>query len=131
MKVGDNIKILLSCGITEEGIIKDLDFRDSFDSDNYIILSHLISGKELNIKKKYIAAYQNTSLNNKVEKLVIEDISLDTPIRNTKLRIKKLAELAINKGVEQRSTVKKIIENPNANLKGNLIEYALPSFLKK
>ncbi len=130
MKVGDNIKILLSCGMLEEGIIKDLDFKDAFDNDNYIVLLHAISGKELNIKKKYIAAYQNTSIDNKVEKLIIKDLSLDKPVNDTKLRMKKLAELAINRSSNHKSVVKKIIEKSNVDPKDNLGKYDLPSFLK-
>lgn len=126
MKVGDNVKILLSCGIVEEGIIKDLDFKNGFDS--YIVLLHSISGNELNINKKYIAAYQNITIE-KIETLVIDDLSLDKPVGNTKLRINKLAKLAINRGIDQRNIVKKMIENPNS--KNNLIKYDLPNFLKK
>ena len=125
MKVGDNIKILLSCGIVEEGIIKDLDFKNGIDS--YMVLLHSISGKELNVNKKYIAAYQ-INIVEKIETLVIEDLSLDKPVENVKLRINKLAKLAINRGASQRSIVKKMIENPNS--KNNLTKYNLPSFLK-
>jgi hypothetical protein len=135
MKTGDSIKILLSCGIVEEGIIEILNYVDDFDNESYIVLSHLSNpSKKLNIKKKFIAAYQiEESINIEAERkvLIVDDLSLNEPIVNHKLRIKKLAELRIMHSKTQRKAFKKIIENQNIDEKTYNVNYNTPNFNKK
>lgn len=135
MKIGDNVKILLSCGIVEEGIIVSTDYIAEFDNDSYIILMHKNNNtKKLNIKKEHISAYQieNSVVDEKeLKTLIVDDLSLSEPIANPKLRIKKLAQLRINKSNDQKRIFKKVIESPIINEKIDNIKYNLPSFLKK
>src|SRR6266404_2428314 len=115
MKVGDNIRIVLSCGAVEEGIIDTIDFVEvienyiSIERPNqkkyihWLILSHKTNANiKLNINKKYIAAYQieNESIKDNgenIKTLTVDDLSLNETVKDPKLRIKKLAELRIEK----------------------------------
>ncbi len=134
MKIGDSIKILLSSGMIEEGMIEDVDYIDELNY-HWIILSHIANPKKkLNINKKYIAAYQveeNSDISIEKEVLVINDLSLNETIVDPKLRIRKLANLRINHSENQREVFKKVIENPKMNETINIPKYESPAFLKR
>src|ERR1700748_3379270 len=110
---GDFIRIVLSCGIKEEGIIDDPRLVE--DGETWIFLAHKNNPDiKLHINKKYIAAHQieNIKLEEpEIKTLVVDDLSLNEPIVDPKLRMKKLAELTIVKSNMEREQFKKIIKN--------------------
>lgn len=128
---GDFIRVVLSSGVKEEGVIFDPKFIDE-DGVVWIILAHKNnSDLKLNICKKYIAAYQVEKLEveEMVKTLIIEDLTLTEPVADPKLRMRRLVDLKINKSNMEREQFKKIIKNKNI-VKSKNTGYSLPSFLK-
>lgn len=134
MKSGDFIRVVLSCGIREEGIIFNSKYVDE-DGDVWIILRHKDNPKaELYICKKYIAAHQvdnseKIPIENEIQTIVVEDYSTNELIKDPKIRIQKIAESKIAKGNLERDQFKKIMANKNIN-RNKQLNYSLPTFLK-
>jgi hypothetical protein len=127
---GDFIRVVLSSGVKEEGVIFDPRFLDE-DNVVWVILAHKNNPDlKLNICKKYIAAYQveNLKVEEIVESLIVEDLSLEEPVADPKLRMKKLVDLKINKSNMEREQFRKIINKKT--VKPKVSAYSLPSFLK-
>lgn len=137
MKRGDFIRVVLSSGIKEEGVIEDHRYRDE-DGEIWIILAHKNNSNiKLNINKKYVAAYQiDNSIFNEEEKvelktLVVDDLSLSEPIADPKMRMKKLVDLGLERSETQRQNLKKLIQKPVSEIQIKVQKYGLPGFLKK
>ena len=123
MKDGDFIRVVLSCGIREEGIIFNSKYIDD-DGVSWIILRHKDNiNAELYIKKQYIAAHQidNSILNDndEIKTIHVEDLSVGK--LNT---IEEIVESKIEKAKLEREQFKKIMKSKNIN--NVKLNYSLP-----
>lgn len=133
-KKGDRLKIILSSGIVEDGVV-EVWAEDDERGITWSVLKHPELDIELHLQNYWIAGFKfidppKKAVTPKVIKEIEDDIQLDKPVIDIELRLKKLAELKTERIKAVKEQVKSHLKRKDV---GGVqeINYVMPSFKKR
>lgn len=133
-KKGDRLKIILSCGVVEDGVV-EVWAEDDERGITWSVLKHPELNMELHLQNYWIAGFKfidppKKAVAPKIIKEIEDDVQLDNPVINLGLRLKKIAELK----EERTKAVKEQVKNhlKRKDIGGvQEVNYVMPSFKKR